>query len=522
MHDEAASALLKHGPVTDVAGIAANYIKLPKDGAGLTVESLSDLENVYRVKKPALSGIKVKIVDAGKEVHPRPGQGIILSMCDWHYTADDLCEIFAQSYGMILTHRFQSGAHVGYGGEYKYIADTEGVSMSVRGGSTYVHGYHRWEDEGHIVGNFSVLRYKVLAQKDEFAVIYVMPLQGEAPPSFPRLKSVKIGLVKRPALIVNEDSVTYEGKPLDQAVVESLANRVWGNATFLGQANVAVRAQTDGSIPSVVYADAARLYHLKYVLPRTYLIGQSLGWKGVIAGFSAHWGFSVWLKTVWSKARDVLSFHTVYTGTLPPLDVGARMYMDASDRKQPFPTTRDDATSAPSTGAAGLTSDQGSSRGNECGGESKATGDSTTAPALPGSDGEAPVSSGQVPQTVAQVTPSVAASGGVSANVVAGGVQPLGVQVPTSNAKAVPKVAGPAPGPPKSNGVAKSLHKSRGDEQTAKHHPYARRSSSVPRTSEHGGGKSVKRSPVVSQGTDSTGKGQPSQSARPQQVGGRK
>jgi len=167
-------------PVVDICGIPKNHngrssvtCVLPKDmGAQRRTPSHSDRKTIPK-------NVVLEEVEVGDEVGSYSNP-VMLSFCDWFYSRDQLCTMFSASYGIIVTQKFTPGHHVMYEGECSYVRHSEGLDMTVRGGSVYHHGYHDWKFEGFIVGsNGHILSYKTLFEHDEFCAIAVWPTTGQ-------------------------------------------------------------------------------------------------------------------------------------------------------------------------------------------------------------------------------------------------------------------------------------------------------------------------------------------------------
>lgn len=146
--------------VVDVCGVASRYspdarkvttVVMPRDAANYNA--------FLRVEQDPTA--HVATCEPGEEIRSYQGP-VLLSLCDWHYTQDQMSRIFAENGGVVLTIKFRDDGQLvtlGTTNQATYRCTPQmGVYMTVAGGAVYAHGYHAWRDGMIFAGAGGIFR----------------------------------------------------------------------------------------------------------------------------------------------------------------------------------------------------------------------------------------------------------------------------------------------------------------------------------------------------------------------------
>lgn len=168
------SKVWKH-KVYDVCGVQTRYLK---EVLGMvTCVTVLDAKNESSAT-PSHSKLDLELVRPGSEVRSYNGP-VLLSLSDWYYTQEQICKIFANFGGLLITINFiPDGKPHNLYDQGSYVAGVGGVVMDVDGGDRYKHGYHLWQNEGFLASQDVNLRYDLIVKVGHLTVYYLKPFNG--------------------------------------------------------------------------------------------------------------------------------------------------------------------------------------------------------------------------------------------------------------------------------------------------------------------------------------------------------
>lgn len=252
--------------VMDVCGVPSRYNEVVKNK--VVCITPNDINN-YGVRLGLAYGkhsdVNVKLVKSGAEIKPY-NTPVLLSLSDWYYSIDELCLMFSNSGGVILTVRFEEGPIELEGASGHVTADY--VEMSTNGGTTYKHGYHRWEDQGLIISrNYGyVLSYHKICNFGHITAYHVAPVPAD---------TIGCGLVStkwvgRPvvseSVVVQPNSLIIRGKVcgLDEVIQLStcMGDRIAAGATAALLVKKMMKRGESVTVTELMYA--ASVYRAKF------------------------------------------------------------------------------------------------------------------------------------------------------------------------------------------------------------------------------------------------------------------
>lgn len=213
-----ALATLTGMKVFDICGIFSRYISENRELVNPICPR--DLENHMAY----LRGFdevdnNVQWVTPGQEIRPFAGPGL-LSLCDWHYTVDQICTMFQNFGGIVITIPFVSDGREHILGNSSYVAGQLGVVHRLEGGKVYAHGFHRWADGSILVGQHALLQAHFIVNVGHLRVFYLVPFAGEVKGSS-CLETVAggLGAVTSQATLVRNDTCSYSVTSSERSVV---------------------------------------------------------------------------------------------------------------------------------------------------------------------------------------------------------------------------------------------------------------------------------------------------------------
>ncbi|APG76133.1 hypothetical protein 1 [Beihai tombus-like virus 19] len=106
----------------------------------------------------------------------------MMSDVDYHMTEDELVRAI-RAPTLIITHDFvalEDKPQTDWcDGEATVLVRGGLVCMTVRGGESYVHNYHRWQNEGTVATTSGAFRYDRVFTSDHSIVLYCVPVSGD-------------------------------------------------------------------------------------------------------------------------------------------------------------------------------------------------------------------------------------------------------------------------------------------------------------------------------------------------------
>jgi len=297
---------------------------------------------------------------------------VLMSLCDWHYTMEELVTIFSNHGGLIVTHQFVTGkSQTIYDTESSYFATAAGVVQSVSGGPVYSHGYHQWRDGSILIGNRGLLRVNHVGNVGHLTLFAISPFSSDTPitgdsPSI--LQSVSIRRNADHEGLIHHEGVYFAANsskptPLDLKIVQLLSQNVEnGHKTLQRLAMLHLANVKDHMCLLETYVDAA--YHLA----ATSAHADACSLRRIVSRFALKWclpyvqmPFNALARTV----RRTFFTHAVYIADLPEQSEG-RMFVIAPTTSKPlYQIARSAALPAVDNGTQPLSNNGGRGRGGD-------------------------------------------------------------------------------------------------------------------------------------------------------------
>lgn len=153
--------------VIDVCGVPARH-------SGKTPVRCVMPTDVQHTNKTDNGQAIIQFVDSEMEKQRYPAVAMMVDS-DWHYTQEEIVAMFPKGV-LICTTDFTLSPP---DGEVLALSE-QGVVGNIKGGATYVHGYHAWsQNGGKIVTHVGALQYSKIHSSDNKLVIYLEPIFGE-------------------------------------------------------------------------------------------------------------------------------------------------------------------------------------------------------------------------------------------------------------------------------------------------------------------------------------------------------
>jgi hypothetical protein len=317
--------------VHDVCGVPTRIDKVNHNR--VVVHLVEDAVNATAITH--VNGLDIRLTRPGEELRAYDGP-VLLSLADWFYTVEELTLIFKNYGGVVLTIPFvgDNVLHVDGKKRFDYIASQNGVRMTVYGGDTYHHGYHKWEHQGFLASKHGVLAYHKIgfaSEGNHMAAYVLTPFAGTVH-SDSSLESVAIRAECRGVLNVTPTSSSYTDPAghihqLKQGVLQSLAQDVpEGVARVRSKAILLLSKEQEGHLYQA-YVEAA--FRMAAVTPNW----DFLGWW---------WWLLAWVPGLYPTFRKIRRHFSHVVSVAPEADVTVNLESTLGKRVFTYPRARDD------------------------------------------------------------------------------------------------------------------------------------------------------------------------------------
>lgn len=202
--------------IADVCGVPSRHMMANLENVRCFLPR--DVEVMEAAVHGKVASSDLQLLEPGQEIrgYDRP---VLMSLCDWHYTQDELVTIMRNYGGVIVTQKFEPGTHDIYG-EAVYTCTTLGVSEEVVGGRHYVHGYHEWKDGAILGGAAGLMKAVFIREVGAYTLYALNSFAGEVH----EMDFMVSRNIRRPMVtgLRREDNGQYwqENEQLDFAIVQ--------------------------------------------------------------------------------------------------------------------------------------------------------------------------------------------------------------------------------------------------------------------------------------------------------------